>query len=150
MWPSAALQPKNGRLGGRAATWEAAGYNIKAATAQVGPLRPVKTIMRFTATQLNPISYHRFLLWFFLHSWQPGWQDPPFPKQRGPRLRDNSAPAGHHMCPTLLPLSLISFLLAYGNGNLSIYLGGEFVVHPKFRNINLLNITHSLVSQNPM
>ena len=51
MRPKCCPAAKNGRLGGRATTWEAVGYIIKLATAQDVPPRPVKTALRFTPKQ---------------------------------------------------------------------------------------------------
>ena len=86
MRPKCCPEAKNGRLGGRAATWEATWYIIKLATAQAMPPRPVKTALHFTSNSKKTYFYLTFSPQIFLHSWQPRGQEPPFPKAHGPWL----------------------------------------------------------------
>ena len=54
---------QNGRLGGRAATWEALGYNIKVVTAQAGPPRRLPAFYLGTVkTQFLPQVFLRSFL----------------------------------------------------------------------------------------
>ena len=90
MGPKCRHAAKNGSLGGRAATWEAARYIIKVATAQDGPPCPVKIALRFTPKRFKLGFYLNFLSQcstaiFFtqLVAW---WQEPPFPMEWDPWL----------------------------------------------------------------